>query len=1086
MATFTITTANTNIDTLTSKTGGDIYNINGGQLVIDQDSRYGLNQTTSTTLGSIAVSATLGGELLIDARKVRLIPYNTGTGNVPAANTVISQGSASGKLLGVYSALNVAPTTAGSAMPASGYIKIKQWNDVAYAAGVLTGVDATATGADTVGWIELSGDEASTITVPRLGTFTARGEWYIVGTTSGSNATTYQIPSHGLSVYLPGVYVETETASGVYEFYPCMGTTTGSAFVAQDTFRGKVCWISTAGLLRFGHDGTNSNTGYTPPSGRAIRIPNIITSCNTTAARTANALPNATLATRYDFTTTGGGVLDLDRINLSWYPSIAQAYAVTMNYVSVLTGISLIEIATPMILNNVHVGQEAANTQVGMVIGICSAGGTISNCVITRATLASSGHAVTTFTDIDGFAFSNCKFIGFTRNNATTYASLLTRVFNSTFTDCTFARAKVSIQTCNNLSFTDCSYFDVLTGHTGTGTPQAMYEVGAGASDIVFDGISFGGELMVGPYNAILNVGTAFCNNIKLRNIGTEGSPFSCGSPNVTNASWSRATTTATVTSTAHGLLTGDQILVYISDSTAAITVSLKTVTVTGANTFTFTCLNAGNASGVLSYRGAVTGSAITLGNSVVAKDIYMQRVYMNGMRAALITGDNSSKNIYCDDCRGDRVASTFVTAELNMKMRSFGQQHARTAQTSCYGTHWFYTQHSEITPNTSALSWSRSGSTITVTSTGHGLWTSDFIEITASSNTTAVPLGTYSITAVNANSFTFTGVASGDTSGTIDIASVDGRLGLLMNEATEETTGLYTILGGTPKFTSAGSIYMPTIGDAIVFETPEYVKGYSGFAYGAPTIGGGSLANHNLFYSIDKNDGNGYLGSGSSGAYLYGGSIYVRNLSYRRTGAGGSVSSTTVTMTSTTGVQVGDYVSGTNVAPFAKVVSVDSATNITVDKANLGTVSGTLTFSYLRNESDLSPENGFKFKLIVETIATNTAAITSLSFLTRSTTAGRQFQYDLDTVTITLTGLKTGSEIRVYSDNAGDNDVLLAGTESSSTSFAFTVPVNTVLNIMIHHLNYLRADLWQYNSGSTNASIPIQQFIDRNYLNPA
>ena len=38
MATYAITTA-VNIDTLTAKTGGDIFNINGGTLTIDQDSR---------------------------------------------------------------------------------------------------------------------------------------------------------------------------------------------------------------------------------------------------------------------------------------------------------------------------------------------------------------------------------------------------------------------------------------------------------------------------------------------------------------------------------------------------------------------------------------------------------------------------------------------------------------------------------------------------------------------------------------------------------------------------------------------------------------------------------------------------------------------------------------------------------------------------------------------------------------------------------------------------------------------------------------------------------------------------------------
>ena len=70
MATFTVTTAQ-NIDALTGKAGGDTYNINGGTLTIDQDSRYGLNQNTSASLGNITVSATLGGTVEVDARSVR-------------------------------------------------------------------------------------------------------------------------------------------------------------------------------------------------------------------------------------------------------------------------------------------------------------------------------------------------------------------------------------------------------------------------------------------------------------------------------------------------------------------------------------------------------------------------------------------------------------------------------------------------------------------------------------------------------------------------------------------------------------------------------------------------------------------------------------------------------------------------------------------------------------------------------------------------------------------------------------------------------------------------------------------------------
>jgi hypothetical protein len=47
MATFTITTTQY-ISQLTGKTGGDTYNINGGSLIIDCDSRFAPNATAST------------------------------------------------------------------------------------------------------------------------------------------------------------------------------------------------------------------------------------------------------------------------------------------------------------------------------------------------------------------------------------------------------------------------------------------------------------------------------------------------------------------------------------------------------------------------------------------------------------------------------------------------------------------------------------------------------------------------------------------------------------------------------------------------------------------------------------------------------------------------------------------------------------------------------------------------------------------------------------------------------------------------------------------------------------------------------
>jgi hypothetical protein len=96
MATFTITT-NVNIDELVGKTGGDTYNINAGTLVIDQDSRYGLNATTSAILGPITPSATVGGTVTIRGGKhVQLIDFTGGAGVVPTGGTVIAGAAGTG------------------------------------------------------------------------------------------------------------------------------------------------------------------------------------------------------------------------------------------------------------------------------------------------------------------------------------------------------------------------------------------------------------------------------------------------------------------------------------------------------------------------------------------------------------------------------------------------------------------------------------------------------------------------------------------------------------------------------------------------------------------------------------------------------------------------------------------------------------------------------------------------------------------------------------------------------------------------------------------------------------------------------
>ncbi|MCI4435377.1 MAG: hypothetical protein JHC33_01020, partial [Ignisphaera sp.] len=202
MATYTITTT-TNWDTQTSKAGGDIININGGNLTIDGHSRFDLNSgntstTAATSIGSITLSATLGGTCTIDGRNVRLLAYTSGSGTLPNMGSTVTIGSASGKIMCITASHTSVPVTSGT-IPASGYIHIKQWNGTEYASGSITlsGITATSSGASIVGYLEILGDESSTINANRLGTFNTYGAWFAIGTTNGTSNQTMQIPNNG-------------------------------------------------------------------------------------------------------------------------------------------------------------------------------------------------------------------------------------------------------------------------------------------------------------------------------------------------------------------------------------------------------------------------------------------------------------------------------------------------------------------------------------------------------------------------------------------------------------------------------------------------------------------------------------------------------------------------------------------------------------------------------------------------------------------------------------------------------------------------------------------------------------------------
>jgi hypothetical protein len=207
MATITV---DTYLDGGTARTAGEAWTNNGGRLTVRTDTRWHANAPASMTgtLGSVTISATLGGGFTIDGRNVRWMAYTGGSGTVPTIGTTISQGAVSGYLLGVWASATTAPTAVGAAMPATGFIKLREVTGGTFAASALTGITATGS-VDVTGWIEVVMDQSANITVPRLGDFTVRGKWFELGTTSGAANQLVQVPTNGsTTAYVPGVYID--------------------------------------------------------------------------------------------------------------------------------------------------------------------------------------------------------------------------------------------------------------------------------------------------------------------------------------------------------------------------------------------------------------------------------------------------------------------------------------------------------------------------------------------------------------------------------------------------------------------------------------------------------------------------------------------------------------------------------------------------------------------------------------------------------------------------------------------------------------------------------------------------------------
>lgn len=555
MATFALTAnanfADTSIGgTATSgRVGGDTYNIqNGFTLTQDTDTRYGPNTVTTTgPAGVVTINASTGGVWKIDGSNVWLIPYNTGSGSTSAAGgteMTVTQGGVTGKIIGFWSAINSAPVAyTAAAIPATGFIKVRQVTGGSFTSGggALsfaggTSLAATITGNQVQGWIDVSMDQSSTITIGRTGTFQTRGAWFDLGTTNGARGQTMNLPTSGQStLYVPGVWIETSAGSNTYNYWPCMTTAAGGGWLtaAQGTDVRSPFVQCTGSLIRIGSDST-SNIGQLPVTGLKVRIPNIFLNENTTAARQTTAVPNVVQGTRPEFAVTGGAVMDMQITNCNWYLNLVQSYSIDFVDVAVADLVLIQECASAVNWNGGGVGVCTILTTGTYALSMtsCLAGGTIQNCSFIRGgTVAGSAYSAYVITCLDQ-NFTSCYFgtAILRSNNTVAYGLYATQSNGLTFTNCINAAAGYQLVTCADISFTGSIIYDRTVSTTLTTFPAYCWSLSAKCADISIDGLSANGIANVQPYNAIL--ACANSDRIKIRNIGTIASKYALGGTN--------------------------------------------------------------------------------------------------------------------------------------------------------------------------------------------------------------------------------------------------------------------------------------------------------------------------------------------------------------------------------------------------------------------------------------------------------------------------------------------------------------------------------------------------------------------------
>jgi hypothetical protein len=499
----------------------DSYAISAGsRLIVRTDSNACANHSVAFgSLDTVTFSGQ-GGTLRFDPTYVRVIAYTGGSGNSPAFGATISQGGVSGVFLGAWTNWLSECIVPGAAIGATGFIKIGGVTGGNFAAGALTGITATCSGADVQGWIEVRGDTTATITVPRIGKVESVEAWFEIGTTNGTRGQIIPCPTCATNAStFAGVWIETSAGSGVYEPYGSVGTVVALATHRTDASMKVI--TQTTGGIRIGNDGTNG-VFYLPPTGCKVRIPaTLLTNSTRTVSGTGpRVLPNATIGTRQEFVTTGAGYFDLRGVMSQWYMNFSQAFYVKYKSCAIADSMVLSEIASPIDVSDCIVAPTAAQINIALNMTSCFAGGTVTNSRFNRFSLASTNSYITSINYVTGVTFSGNVHLSATlRANGSVGAITSTQAVNCTFTNETLIGGRGLFVGAQRCTFNNTAYYDhtITTTTTSTNT-MSVLDFTTGCSGNVVEGILLPLPNN-GPYNGLVSLSA--CYNTLVKNIGT-------------------------------------------------------------------------------------------------------------------------------------------------------------------------------------------------------------------------------------------------------------------------------------------------------------------------------------------------------------------------------------------------------------------------------------------------------------------------------------------------------------------------------------------------------------------------------------